>query len=87
MKKLFFIFSIALIFGILPNSGQAQIFNQPPPSSGSGPAPFSQTDNIQPGDPFITDTPIDGGVVFLIIIGLALGLRRFRSKSSILEAS
>ena len=87
MKKFYIISIICLIIGIIPNTGQAQIFNQPPPSSGTTPPPFSQTDNIQPGDPFVTDTPIDGGVVFLILIGLALGIRRFKSKSSILEAS
>ncbi len=71
---------------IVPGSLKAQFFNQPPPpppSSGTDASPFSQTDNIQPGDPFITDTPIDGGVVFLIFIGLALGVKRFRSKQPV----
>lgn len=88
MKKLLLIYLTGFVLVIAPVGVKAQIFSQPPPpNSGTGPSMFSQTDNIQPGDPFITDTPIDGGVVFLILIGLALGVKRFRSKQSIPSAT
>lgn len=74
---------IAIIITCSTLYSHAQIFNQnSPPPSNSG--PFSQS--APPPPIIVTDTPLDGGVVFLIIIGVALTVRRLRKKQSLLAA-
>lgn len=58
----------------MPVIGQSQIFNQP--SQPAAPPPSLFEIGAPPPPPPIIDTPIDGGVIFLLIIGVALGVRR-----------
>ena len=75
--KIVFLLIVASLW--MPLAGNSQIFNQNPPASQTGAAPpFAQTDPSPL--PTTTDTPIDSGVVFLLIVGLALGVKNLKGQ-------